>query len=173
MLFATRLKNGPAATGKFGNPPSKLLPFALSSQSHSTPNKHITMSGTQDLQWLLTRKTSSHIVKQKGLGRIFSREPGNLMNLHSYKYGWVNDKAVGIDAAANGKGITVTTKKSKAGGNKIAGARSVQHINRGGSRRSAGAVANIVAKRGYRADLLKGESWKIDNIESSRKEKKN
>lgn len=115
------------------------------------------MSGTQDLQWLLTRKTSSHLVKQKGLGRIFSREPGNLMNVHSYKYGWVNDKSVGIDAAKSGKGIVITTKKNKAASNKIAGARSVQQINRGGSRRSAGAVANIVGKRGYRADLLKGE----------------
>lgn len=115
------------------------------------------MSSTQDLQWLLTRKNSSFLVKQKGLGRIFSREPGNLMNLHSYKYGWVNDKAVGVDAAKSGKGVIVTTKKSKVGGNKISGSKSIQNINKGGSRRTAGAVANIVAKRGYRADLLKGE----------------
>jgi large subunit ribosomal protein L28e len=114
---------------------------------------------TQDLQWLLTRKTSSHIVKQKGLGRIFSREPGNLMNLHSYKYGWVNDKAVGISPAANGRGVVVTTKKSKLPTNKIAVSRSTQTINKGGSRRTAGAVADIVAKRGYRADLLKGEFY--------------
>ena len=40
---------------------------------------------SQDLQWLLVRNNSSFIVKQKGLGRIFSREPRNLVQLHSYK----------------------------------------------------------------------------------------
>lgn len=40
---------------------------------------------SQDLQWLLVRNNSSFIVKQKGLGRIFSREPRNLTQLHSYK----------------------------------------------------------------------------------------
>lgn len=40
---------------------------------------------TQDLQWLITRKSNSFLLKQKGLQRVFSREPGNLMALHSYK----------------------------------------------------------------------------------------
>lgn len=39
---------------------------------------------SQDLQWLLTRSSSSYIVKQKGLGRVFSREPSNLKQIHSY-----------------------------------------------------------------------------------------
>lgn len=47
----------------------------------STINK----MASQDLQWLLVRNDSSFIVKQKGLGRIFSREPRNLVQLHSYK----------------------------------------------------------------------------------------
>lgn len=69
--------------------------------------------------------------------------------------GLVNDKAVGIEPAANGRGIVVSTKKTKAPRNKIAGTRNVQTISSGGSRRAAGAVANIVGKRGYRSDLLK------------------
>lgn len=40
---------------------------------------------TQDLQWLLVRKSSSFIVKQGQLGRVFSREPSNLTQIHSYK----------------------------------------------------------------------------------------
>ncbi|WFD07828.1 hypothetical protein MVES1_003199 [Malassezia vespertilionis] len=40
---------------------------------------------TQDLQWLLIRKTNSNIVKQKGLGRVFTRETGNVSALHNYK----------------------------------------------------------------------------------------
>ncbi|UZJ54186.1 hypothetical protein CBS101457_003506 [Exobasidium rhododendri] len=114
------------------------------------------MSSTQDLQWLLTRKNSSFLVKQKGLGRVFSREPLCLDNLHSFKSNFiVNDKAVGIQPAASGKGIAVTTKNAKAGTFKIGSARSVQIIKSGGSRRAAGSVANIVGKRGYRSDLLK------------------
>lgn len=39
---------------------------------------------SQDLQWLLVRKSNSYIVKQKGLGKVFSREPRNLAQIHSY-----------------------------------------------------------------------------------------
>lgn len=62
---------------------------------------------------------------------------------------------MGIEPAANGRGIVVSTRKSKSAPNKIAGTRNVQTISSGGSRRAAGAVANIVGKRGYRSDLLK------------------
>ncbi|PWN53747.1 ribosomal protein L28e [Violaceomyces palustris] len=111
---------------------------------------------TQDLQWLLTRKTSSYIVKQKGLGRVFSREPSNLTQIHSYKYsGLVNVKAVGVEAAPSGRGVVISTRKSKASPYAIKGSRSVQTIKKGGSRRAAGVVASIVGKKGYRSDLTK------------------
>ena len=54
---------------------------AAPSLSHPT----VVAMSTQDLQWLLVRKSNSFLVKQKGLGRVFSREPGNLASLHSYK----------------------------------------------------------------------------------------
>lgn len=110
---------------------------------------------TQDLQWLLVRKSNSYLVKQKGLGRVFSREPGNLAALHSYKYsGVVNDKSVGI-APAEKKGVNVVTKKTKASPLAVKGARAETTV-KGGPRRVAGAVANIVAKNRYRPDLRKG-----------------
>ncbi|PWN45846.1 hypothetical protein IE81DRAFT_284795 [Ceraceosorus guamensis] len=120
---------------------------------------------SQDLQWLLVRKNSGYLVKQKGLGRIFSREPGNLKAIHSYKYSvLVNQKSVSIAPAGvsadqpAGRGVVVSTRKGKPAVNKIANTRNQHVIKKGGSRRTAGAVASIVGKRGYRADLLKGES---------------
>ncbi|KAN0065497.1 hypothetical protein ACQY0O_001334 [Thecaphora frezii] len=110
---------------------------------------------SQELQWLLTRKTSSYIVKQAGLPRSFTREPLNLKQIHSPKHsGLVSKKAVGIAPAANGKGVVVTTKKTKASAHSIKGSLATTTIS-GGSRRAAGAVANVVGKRGYRNDLAK------------------
>ncbi|WFD02031.1 hypothetical protein MOBT1_000709 [Malassezia obtusa] len=110
---------------------------------------------TQDLQWLLVRKSNSYLVKQKGLGRVFSREPGNLASLHSYKHsGLVNDKSVGITPNEN-KGVNVMTKKTKVSPQTVKGAR-VHTTVKGGPRHVAGAVANIAAKHGYRPDLRKG-----------------
>jgi large subunit ribosomal protein L28e len=116
------------------------------------------MSSTQDLQWLLTRKTSCFLVKQKGLARVFSREPNNLAQIHSYRYsGLVNDKNVSVEASKSGKGLVVSTKKADSAPGKIAGSRSTQSLKRGGPRHKAGAVAQIVGKKGYRSDLLKGK----------------
>ncbi|WFD35530.1 hypothetical protein MCUN1_002386 [Malassezia cuniculi] len=110
---------------------------------------------TQDLQWLIVRKNNSFLVKQKGLGRVFSREPGNLASLHSYKYsGVINDKGVGIVPAENGRGVVVTKKKVNANPRGVRGIRSSSTI-KGGSRKVAGAVANLVTKGNYRADLRK------------------
>ncbi|TKY88565.1 hypothetical protein EX895_002554 [Sporisorium graminicola] len=111
---------------------------------------------SQDLQWLLVRNNSSFLVKQKGLGRIFSREPRNLVQLHSYKYsGVVNSKAVGIEAPKSGKGVVLTTKNAKQGSSAIKATKNTTTIKRGGGRRTAGVVSNVVAKKGYRADLTR------------------
>lgn len=69
--------------------------------------------------------------------------------------GLVNDKAVGVEAAPSGRGVVVSTKKnsSKTPSNKVSGTRSIYTIKKGGSRRAAKAVANIVGKNGYRPDL--------------------
>lgn len=87
------------------------------------PTPTTTSMSTQDLQWLLVRKSNSFLVKQKGLGRVFSREPGNLAAFHSYKHsGLVNDKSVGIVPAEN-RGVVVTTRKQKTSPRAIRGAR--------------------------------------------------
>ncbi|KAJ8501888.1 hypothetical protein ONZ45_g11983 [Pleurotus djamor] len=46
-----------------------------------------------DLQWLLVRNYNSFLVKRVREGPVFSKEPGNLRNLHSHKYsGLANSK---------------------------------------------------------------------------------
>lgn len=101
-------------------------------------------------------KSSSYIVKQKGLARVFSREPDNLAQIHSYRHsGLINDKSVGVQPNPQGKGVVVSTKRSKASPNQIAGRRTTQIVKKGGSRHAAGSVAKVTASQ--RPDLLKGE----------------
>lgn len=77
-----------------------------------------------------------------------------LLLLCCFQYsGLVNDKAVGVEPSASGRGIIVSTKKTKHASNKVAGTHSTFELKKGGSRRDAGKVANTVA--GYRSDLLK------------------
>ncbi|GAC95867.1 60S ribosomal protein L28 [Pseudozyma hubeiensis SY62] len=117
---------------------------------------HSSKMASQDLQWLLVRNNSSFLVKQKGLGRIFSREPRNLVQLHSYKYsGVVNAKAVGLEAPKSGKGVVLTTKNGKQTSSAIKKTLNTTTLKKGGGRRTAGAVSNVVAKKGYRADLTR------------------
>ena len=50
-----------------------------------------TMSSLSDLQWLLVRKHNSFVVKRLPEGPVLSKEPGNLLNVHSQKFsGLVN-----------------------------------------------------------------------------------
>ncbi|KAF8661422.1 hypothetical protein AX16_001340 [Volvariella volvacea WC 439] len=109
---------------------------------------------SSDLEWLIIRKYNSFVVKGVPEGPIFSREPGNLRNLHSHKYsGLANSKT--IDVADSPSGIQITTRKVKASPYAVASSRVVSHIRpRSGPRRALGAAAGL-AKRGYRSDLRK------------------
>ncbi|KAJ4001312.1 ribosomal L28e/Mak16 [Lentinula boryana] len=126
---------------------------------------------SSDLQWLLLRKSNSYIVKGLPEGPIFSKEPGNLLNLHSHKYsGLANAKTIDV-SDVNGK-ITVTTRKPKASPYAVAPARSTSSIrSRSGSRRAFGIVASH-AKRGYRPDLRKAALARTAALLSAQKEPK-
>ncbi|KAF5382887.1 hypothetical protein D9757_006351 [Collybiopsis confluens] len=112
---------------------------------------------SDDLQWLLLRKSNSYMVKGLPEGPIFSKEPGNLLNIHSHKYsGLANSKTIDV-SDANGK-ITITTRKTKVSPTSVASARSTTSVrSRSGTRRALG-VASATAKRGYRPDLRKSRS---------------
>ncbi|KAG0288729.1 hypothetical protein BGZ96_007529 [Linnemannia gamsii] len=91
-----------------------------------------------DLTWLLIKNNNSFLVKRNGVQ--FSSEAGNLLNKNSFKFsGIANKKTIDIAAAASGRGVVVSTPKTKVTLTK-------------GIRKSARSVAGLT-RAGYRADL--------------------
>ncbi|KAK0545091.1 hypothetical protein OC845_005281 [Tilletia horrida] len=128
---------------------------------------------SNELEWLLTRRTSSYIVKQASLPRVFTREPANLTQLHSFKYSsTTNNKNIGIEAAPGGRGVVVVTRKGKASRGAVKGAYSTTTLKKGGSRRSAGAISNIVHKNGYRRDLTQVAVARASALHRSQRSRK-
>merc|ERR1711970_837112 len=69
---------------------------------------------TSDIAWAVIRNNSSFLLKKRGVKKPFSTEPCILTNRNAQRYnGLVNNKAVGVSAAADNKGFVLTTKKSK------------------------------------------------------------
>ncbi|KII94219.1 hypothetical protein PLICRDRAFT_36466 [Plicaturopsis crispa FD-325 SS-3] len=124
-----------------------------------------------DLQWLLLRNNNSFIVKRVPEGPIFSKEPGNLTNLHSHKYsGLANAKTIHIHDSGNG--IQVQTRKGKASPHHVSAARHTSVIrNRSGPRRALGVVASQ-AKNGYRPDLRKAAIARTSALLAAQREPK-
>lgn len=84
-------------------------PSSSSLEQHLPPPFLSKMSA--DLQWLLLRKSNSFIVKRTVEGPIFSSEPGNLRNIHSFKYsGLANLKTVAITPSTETGGLTLSTR---------------------------------------------------------------
>ncbi|EJD03532.1 uncharacterized protein FOMMEDRAFT_82981 [Fomitiporia mediterranea MF3/22] len=124
-----------------------------------------------DLIWLLTRKSSSYIVDAVPEGPIFSREPGNLLNIHSHKYSIIADPKP-LSIVDGPSGVEVVTRKPSASIHSVKSARHVTRIRgRSGPRRAAG-IAIQKPKSGYRSDLKKPAAARISAILASKKEKK-
>ena len=52
---------------------------------------------SNDVMWQILRQHNSHVVKRDGI--VLSGEPGNLLNLHSYKYsGLANNNIIHVSA---------------------------------------------------------------------------
>jgi len=106
---------------------------------------------SSDLVWSIIRKNSCFLIKNQGL--TLSKEPGNLTGKNAFKYnGYANAKTVGIDAAADGKGIVLSIRKSK-GGNKPAQSLATTTITKG-SRAAVKTIKNILSSASYRQDLI-------------------
>ncbi|KAI9235784.1 MAG: ribosomal L28e protein family-domain-containing protein, partial [Podila humilis] len=105
-----------------------------------------------DLTWLLIKNNNSFLIKRSGVQ--FSSEAGNLLNKNSFKFsGLANNKTVGIEAAASGRGVVLSTKKSGVPAYKPAKAINKVTLSKG-IRKSARSVAGLT-RAGYRADLRK------------------
>lgn len=105
---------------------------------------------SDSLTWLLTKKTSSFLVKRNG--NEFAREKFNLKNINSRKYsGLAANKAADISLAD--KKVTLTTKIAKAA-RKPAHAESVIPLRKG-ARGGADVIRATISRTYYRRDLKK------------------
>jgi len=126
---------------------------------------------SSDLQWLLLRNYNSFVVKRVPEGPVFSREPGNLRNLHSHKYsGLTNEKTIDISESSEGT-IQITTRKTKVAPTAVRPAFAKSTIRpRSGPRRAQGIVAQI-AKRGYRPDLRAAALARVSALLATKKQR--
>ncbi|KAH9926430.1 ribosomal L28e/Mak16 [Fomitopsis serialis] len=126
---------------------------------------------SNDLEWLLLRKNNSFIVKRVAEGPIFSKEPANLTNIHSWKYsGLANSKTIAVTDSESG--IKITTRKTKASPNGVRPAYATSTVrNRSGGRRAVGVAAGL-AKRSYRPDLREATVARVSAILATQQEKK-
>ncbi|KAI9104859.1 ribosomal L28e/Mak16 [Phlyctochytrium arcticum] len=114
------------------------------------------MSG--DLIWLLTRDTSSFLVKRNGVR--LSREPGNLLNVNSFKYSGLAQRK-SIHVASSEKGAALVLKKNRVPATKPS---KVAHqiILKKGQRASAKSVQSIL--RNYRPDLQTAALARVSRV---------
>ncbi|KAI0033839.1 ribosomal L28e protein family-domain-containing protein [Vararia minispora EC-137] len=127
---------------------------------------------SSDLEWLILRKNNAFIHKRVAEGPIFSREPGNLVNIHSHKYsGLANSKSIDIQPTASGA-IKITHRAPGASPHAVASARKTTVIRpRTGGRRALGIGAGL-AKQGYRADVRAQTLARTSRLVEAQKEPK-
>lgn len=62
------------------------------------------------LQWMVVRNCSSFLIKRNK--QTYSTEPNNLKARNSFRYnGLIHRKTVGVEPAADGKGVVVVLKR--------------------------------------------------------------
>uniref|UniRef100_A0AAY5JWE8 Large ribosomal subunit protein eL28 n=1 Tax=Esox lucius TaxID=8010 RepID=A0AAY5JWE8_ESOLU len=102
------------------------------------------------LQWMVIRNCSSFLIKRNG--QTYSTEPNNLKSKNSFRFnGLVHRKTVGVQPAADNKGIVVVLKK-RAGQRKPATSYEKITINKN-SRATLSSLRHIIRKNNYRKDL--------------------
>ncbi|XP_068721706.1 large ribosomal subunit protein eL28-like [Montipora capricornis] len=106
------------------------------------------MSG--DLQWEILKNYSCFLMKNRG--STFTKEPLNLTGKHGYRHcGLINRKAIGITADPSGKGVILTTKKTRyvnKPAKNLAKVTLAKH-----SRHTVKTIKNFCGKNFYRRDL--------------------
>ncbi|KAK3555926.1 hypothetical protein QTP86_029760 [Hemibagrus guttatus] len=102
------------------------------------------------LQWMVIRNNSSFLIKRNG--QTYSTEPNNLKARNAFRFnGLIHRKTVGVEQAADGKGIVVVLKK-RTGHRKPVKAYEKITINKN-SRTTLNRLRNIIRKNNYRKDL--------------------
>nr|ACN10150.1 60S ribosomal protein L28 [Salmo salar]ACN12501.1 60S ribosomal protein L28 [Salmo salar] len=99
---------------------------------------------------MVIRNCSSFFIKRNG--QTYSTEPNNLKSKNSFRFnGLVHRKTVGVQPAADGKGVVVVLKK-RAGQRKPATSYEKITINKN-SRATLSSLRHIIRKNNYRKDL--------------------
>ncbi|XP_048372277.1 60S ribosomal protein L28 [Sphaerodactylus townsendi] len=102
------------------------------------------------LQWMIVRNCSSFLIKRNK--QTYSTEPNNLKARNSFRYnGLIHRKTVGVEPAADGKGVVVVLKK-RAGQRKPATTYEKITINKN-ARATLNSLRHIIRKNNYRKDL--------------------
>ncbi|KAK9397522.1 60S ribosomal protein L28 [Crotalus adamanteus] len=115
---------------------------AIGKREFSTMSAH--------LQWMIVRNCSSFLIKRNK--QTYSMEPNNLKARNSFRYnGLIHRKTVGVEPAADGKGIVVVLKK-RAGQRKPATSYEKITINKN-ARATLSSLRHIIRKNNYRKDL--------------------
>ncbi|XP_071512860.1 large ribosomal subunit protein eL28 [Panulirus ornatus] len=105
-----------------------------------------------DLCWQIIRNNHSHLFKKRNVKKPFSSEPNNLKNVNSPRYnGWCKKKVIGIEPAADNKGIILSHKTSKY---QCKPAKNlVKTTIKAGPRRALNSIRRFIRYNRYRKDL--------------------
>lgn len=102
------------------------------------------------VQWLVIRNNSSFLQKRKLV--TLTSEPNNLKNRNSFRLnGLVHPKVVGVETAADGKGVVLTTGNTK-NINKPAKRLAKVKLTKD-SRRALTTIRRTIRSKSYRKDL--------------------
>uniref|UniRef100_A0A8D2GT37 Large ribosomal subunit protein eL28 n=1 Tax=Urocitellus parryii TaxID=9999 RepID=A0A8D2GT37_UROPR len=102
------------------------------------------------LQWMVVRNCSSFLIKRNK--QTYSTEPNNLKARNSFRYnGLIHRKTVGVEPAADGKGVVVVMKR-RSGQRKPATNYVRTTINKN-ARATLSSIRHMIRKNKYRPDL--------------------
>jgi large subunit ribosomal protein L28e len=125
---------------------------------------------SESLVWHLIRDNNCFLKKVGNTSRTtevqFSSEPGNLMNVNTFKYsGVANNKAIGLNAGKTAKGAStiVLTRKNAKSLSKPAKATSSIPL-KALKKRSLKALNNLVGTGKYRADLASAAKARFNRL---------
>ena len=104
-----------------------------------------------DLQWMIIRNNSCHLVKRKNVPS-FSNEPNNLKGVNSFRFnGLVHKKTVSVEPKSDGKGVVLVTRKNRTVRRP---AKSISRLElKRDARKTLSAIRKVIDEGNYRKDL--------------------
>nr|ACH48186.1 60S ribosomal protein L28 [Cyriopagopus schmidti] len=105
-----------------------------------------------DLQWMVIRNCSSHLVKKRNIKKYFSRDPLNMKNIHSPRFaGVIHKKALNIEPHSSKPGVVLVYKKRKY---QKKPAKNIARVPlTKGARRTMTSIKRFINSNFYRKDL--------------------